>query len=253
MEIRLRSRKNESGFKVNNLRQHHKRVSQCTACGGPLAQSRITFKTSDRHNGTSTNNNVYYYSKNLTNNTLTSQNCVSNDSKYLKQQEIKNSGDIQPPIKITTTNHVKQNNVCVKYVNTPLPKTEHFHISPKCVKRKLWSFTYNILPQKFKHIFAKKDEASKFDRCRPMIVSLECKCDGKEKMHITKKLEAHTLLDKNIILPKCNCESSIKSNLDNKSTKKGEHLCTNGCAELFDNAINSHPNKNSFCFMLITR
>ena len=86
-----------------------------------------------------------------------------------------------------------------------------------------------------------------------MIVSLECKCDGKEKMHITKKLQAHTLLDKNIILPKCNCESSLKSNLDNKSTKKGEHLCTNGCAELFDNAINSHPNKNSFCFMLITR
>ena len=253
MEIRLRSRMNESGFKVNNLRQHHKRVSQCTACGGPLAQSRVTFNNSDRQNYTSSNNNVYYYSNDLTSNTLTSQKCVNNDSKYLKPQEIKNSKDIQPPIKITTTNHVKQNNVCVKFVNTPLPKTEHFYISPKCVKRKLWSFTYNILPQKFKQIFAKKNEASKFDRCRPMIVSLECKCDGKEKMHITKKLQAHTLLDKNIILPKCNCESSLKSNLDNKLTKRRENLCTSGCAELSDNASNSHPNKNSFCFMLLTR
>ena len=181
---------------------------------------------------------------------MTSQNCVSNDSKYLKQQEIKNSGDIQPPIKITTTNHVKQNNVCVKYVNTPLPKTEHFHISPKCVKRKLWSFTYNILPQKFKHIFAKKDEVSKFDRCRPMIVSLECKCDGKEKMHITKKLQAHTLLDKNIIFPQCNCETVIKNNPDNKLTKEEENLCTNGCASSLAKASYSHQNKKSFCFLL---
>ena len=51
--------------KINNVRQHHKRVSQCTACGGPLAQSRVTIKNSDHHPEISVNNNVYYQSNNL--------------------------------------------------------------------------------------------------------------------------------------------------------------------------------------------
>ena len=54
MEAQLRP-----SSKINNVRQHHKRVSQCTACGGPLAQSRVTINNSGHYPEISANNNVY--------------------------------------------------------------------------------------------------------------------------------------------------------------------------------------------------
>ena len=239
--------------KINNVRQHHKRVSQCTACGGPLAQSRVTIKNSEHHPKISANNNLYYHSNNLYGVNKVDRRDINDNSMNTKSQRIENDGGFQLPIKITTSKHVKGNNVCVKYVNTPLPKTERFRISSKCIKRKLWSFTYNIVPKKYKYLFEKNNKASKFDRCRPMIVSLECKCGGKEKMHITKKLQAYTLLDKNIIFPQCNCESSHESKLYNKIVKKEENFCTHGCVASLDDNSSNQQNKNSFCFLFLSR
>ena len=248
METQLRP-----NSKINNVRQHHKRVSQCTACGGPLAQSRVTINNSEHYPEISANNNVYYQSNNLNGVDKANKKVITDNPKNANPQRINNDGGFQPPIKITTSKHVKVNNVCVKYVNTPLPKTERFHISSKCIKRKLWSFTYNIVPKKYKYLFEKKNKASKFDRCRPMIVSLDCKCGGKEKMHITKKLQAHTLLDKNIIFPQCNCEISHESKLYNKIVKKEENFCTHGCVASLDDSCSNQQNKNSFCFLFLSR
>ena len=253
MEIQQRSTINESSSKINNIRRHHKRVSQCTACGGPLAQSRVTFTNSASNHDNIINNNVPYYSNDLHRNTSTNKTCNNNESDFVQTKRVGGCRDIQTPIKITTTNLVKHNNICVKYVNTPLPKQEHFHISPKCVKRKLWSFTYTILPQKYKHIISKKNKVSKFDRCRPMIVSLECKCGGKEKMHITKKSQQHTLFDKNFIFPQCTCDSSFEGNLGNKLNKKGENLCSNGCAASLENDSYTPQDKNSICSWFLSR
>ena len=243
MEAQLRP-----SSKINNVRQHHKRVSQCTACGDPLAQSRVTIKNSEHYPKISANNNLYYHSSNLHGINKADRRDINENSKNTKPQRIDNDGGFQLPIKITTSKHVKGNNVCVKYVSTPLPKTERFHISSKCIKRKLWSFTYNIVPKKYKYLFEKNNKAAKFDRCRPMIVSLDCKCDGKEKMHITNKLQAHTLFDKNILFPQCNCESSHK-----KIVKKEDNFCTHGCIASLDDNSSNQQNKNSFCFLFLSR
>lgn len=243
MEAQLRP-----SSKINNVRQHHKRVSQCTACGDPLAQSRVTIKNSEHYPKISANNNLYYHSSNLHGINKADRRDINENSKNTKPQRIDNDGGFQLPIKITTSKHVKGNNVCVKYVSTPLPKTERFHISSKCIKRKLWSFTYNIVPKKYKYLFEKKNKAAKFDRCRPMIVSLDCKCDGKEKMHITNKLQAHTLFDKNILFPQCNCESS-----HDKIVKKEDNFCTHGCIASLDDNSSNQQNKNSFCFLFLSR
>ena len=65
MEIQQCSTINDSSSKINNVRRHHKRVSQCTACGGPLAQSRITFNNRERNHDSDIANNAHYYSNNL--------------------------------------------------------------------------------------------------------------------------------------------------------------------------------------------
>ena len=229
--------------------------NSCTVCGGSLVKNRVTFKPTIQNSKHLLNNNAVYYSNNrkITEKSSKHSTC---DLNYLQKRKIESIEDV-PINLITATGHVKHNNICVKYVTTTLPAKQKFRINKKCInsiKQKIISFTYSLLPQKYKQRISKKGKAPKFDGCRPLIVSLECKCSRQEKMHITNSLQSHALFDNNVLFPRCICEKVFDRNQDHqlKKNSHGENLCSNGCIAS-SIANNSDQNKNSIHFLLRSR
>ena len=226
----------------------------CTVCGDTLVKNRVTFKHTTQNRKPLINNNAVYYSNNQQITAKSSKH--SNCGKLLQTKKLDIIEEV-PINLITTTGHVKHNNICVKYVTTTLPAKQKFRINKKCItsiKQKFILFTYSLLPQKYKEGISKKGKAPKFDGCRPLIVSLECKCSRQEKMHITNNLQSHALFDNNVLFPRCICEKVFDCNQDDqlKKNSHGENLCSNGCIAS-SIANNSDQNKNSIRFLLRSR
>ena len=227
----------KSNFQIKNGKPHQGIKTRCTACRDYMIKNQTTFDEPMTNFKTPLNNKTFHYLNNCR--TIFAQKPDEMyHLPYTPTRPDKCVGNVQTN-RITTTEHVKHNKICVKYVATTLPPKEKFRISTKCIslQHKLFSLGYFFQPQ---NLISKKNKASKFDGCRPLLVSLECKCGSQYS---------------NSFNTRCICKKDIDCNPDDKLKKNShrENLCSNGSKELKKSSGNKDQNKNSLCSLLPSR
>ena len=239
-----------SDYKIKQIRNKPRLTSNCTVCEDSLINNRATFEHSERSRTDPVKTNDVCYSNNQKIR-LKSRENTNHNSNNIPKRLNKNKENASSSL-ITTNCHVNDNNICVKYITTTLPN-DKFSINTKghSLNSKLASFCNLFVPQKYKHVVSKQNQVSKFDGCRPMMISLECKCSLR-KFHI-EELLSNTVFDDNTLLPRCNCERE-DCNQDDilKKNSQGENLCSNGCKES-KNSSSTDQNKKSIFLLLLSR
>ena len=252
--------KSNSTTKSNPLPQSHNlKTSNCWVCGESLIEKTRAITTVEKSQVGKQDNfiihdDLIYYLNNRR--TISMEKKGKNVLFYgLETKQVESREDMLTSV-ISNRNYFKDNKICTKYVNEilPFPQKNGFQIRKACssMKRKVSLFIFPILQQNLKNkIISNEHNISKFDGCRPLIVSLECKCGKGEKI---MQSQSPIVLDNNNLTASCICEKVVYCDQDDKlkENSQDENLCTNGCNKSREYK-RIDQNKNSICFLLLSR